>query len=370
MNAFPEVACPVWGLQESLAKTVSRPALKYKLFYSPKAGGLFRVDLPLLKNENNLTWQGQKLTDRHKGNLSYWVYRKNWKNGLLQPLPYPEQIRWKALEMHDNPHDQGDGRDGAVPLITEQVLLNQSLAQPPTTERLHSFLQELLWQQDKPLPHDRELQYNTFKDYALFWWAAAGWATVQEEEEFWSLVTSHYGVSISADRLPQYLSVPLTTRMQLEELGHMSGKNQQGFVAMWFDKSMEEAYLSGIAPAVNQAGYSPLRIDKQPHFLGDVTDRIMAEIQQSRFVVADFTCCHSGSEAQGNARGGVYYEAGFARGLSIPVIHTCRRKCLNHLHFDIRQENHLLWDSPSDLCTQLRDRINVLLGPGPLASKT
>lgn len=47
--------------------------------------------------------------------------------------------------------------------------------------------------------------------------------------------------------------------------------------------------------------------------------RHRAEIRRSRFLVADFT-----HDKKQGARGSVYYEAGFAHGLNIPVIFTAR----------------------------------------------
>ena len=53
-----------------------------------------------------------------------------------------------------------------------------------------------------------------------------------------------------------------------------------------------------------------------------IDDEIIAEIRRSWFVVADFTCGtvpHEGKEVA-IPRGGVYYEAGFAQGLNVPLI--------------------------------------------------
>ena len=88
----------------------------------------------------------------------------------------------------------------------------------------------------------------------------------------------------------------------------------QCFVAMWFDPGMDEAYEEGIRPAIEEAGYRPLRIDRTEDLLGKIDDAIVTEIRRSKFVVADFT------HGKDGARGGVYYEAGFAQGLRIPVI--------------------------------------------------
>lgn len=87
---------------------------------------------------------------------------------------------------------------------------------------------------------------------------------------------------------------------------------------------------------------------------------MIAEIRRSRFLVADFT---HGAEG---ARGGVYYEAGFAQGLGLPVIFTVREDMIGAVHFDTRQYPHVLWKTPGDLRTQLTSRIAATIGYGPI----
>lgn len=134
----------------------------------------------------------------------------------------------------------------------------------------------------------------------------------------------------------------------------------QGFVAMWFDPSMDEAFREGFEPAIRESGYTPLRIDRKEH-INKIDDEIIAEIRRSRFVVADFT------SERDRPRGGVYFEAGFAMGLRIPVFWTCRSDLIDQVHFDTRQFNHIAWDDPQMLKTNLRNRIEAVLGRGPLA---
>ena len=71
----------------------------------------------------------------------------------------------------------------------------------------------------------------------------------------------------------------------------------------------------------------------------------MAEIRRSRFLVADFT----------EFRTGVFYESGFAKGLGIEVIFTCREDQKDKIkeHFDTRQEKHITWKDEPDLYNQL-----------------
>ena len=53
---------------------------------------------------------------------------------------------------------------------------------------------------------------------------------------------------------------------------------------MWFDRSVNEVYEKAIEPAVRQAGYKPLRIDRVDHTDG-IDDEIIGRIQDSRFLV-------------------------------------------------------------------------------------
>jgi nucleoside 2-deoxyribosyltransferase len=55
---------------------------------------------------------------------------------------------------------------------------------------------------------------------------------------------------------------------------------------------------------------------------------------------------------------GVYFEAGYALGLGRPVIWTCRsdRKAQD-MHFDTRQYNHILWETPAHLLDELYYRV-------------
>ena len=140
-------------------------------------------------------------------------------------------------------------------------------------------------------------------------------------------------------------------------------RSDQCFVAMWFNEATDALYDRAIAPAVKAAGYQPLRIDQKPDFLGKIDDQIIAEIRRSRFVIADFT------HGDGGARGSVYYEVGFAQGLDLPVIFTCRDDQLDDLHFDTNHFLHLSWPSrhAEALIEPLKNRILANLGAGPHA---
>ena len=122
--------------------------------------------------------------------------------------------------------------------------------------------------------------------------------------------------------------------------------NKRAFVAMWFHESMNDYYENGIKKALEEAGYLPVRIDLQD-FNEKICDEIIAEIKRCKFLVSDFS----------GQRGGVYYEAGFAKGLGRPVIFTVKKDDVEQLHFDTRQYNHIVYDTPEDLYKKLYNRI-------------
>lgn len=145
----------------------------------------------------------------------------------------------------------------------------------------------------------------------------------------------------------------------LADLESVNVASSQVFIAMWFHTSLDDALNNGIRPAIKDAGYNALRIDDLEH-LDKVDDRIIEEIERSRFVVADFT------QEKCGARGGVYYEAGFARGRDIPVIPTCRHDAIGLVHFNTRQYNHVVWEDPEQLRVKLTKSIVENFGYGPL----
>ena len=165
-------------------------------------------------------------------------------------------------------------------------------------------------------------------------------------------------ITISENNREQSCTVTIDGFKRLAYLKDAHSISRKAFVAMWFDKFMNEAWENGFEPAIRNAGYEPIRIDKREH-IEKIDDEIIAEIRKSRFVVADFT---HGKEG---ARGGVYYEAGFAHGLKIPVIFSCQKEVMKKVHFDTRQFNHIVWKTADELRKKLTHRIIAVIGEGP-----
>lgn len=155
----------------------------------------------------------------------------------------------------------------------------------------------------------------------------------------------------------------LLTARGWAEIERMRSANPQsviGFVAMSFHDDFSELYSMGIAPGITEAGFEPLRMDRKEHN-NRIDDEIVASIRSSRFLVADFSV----------DRGGIYFEAGYALGLGLPVIWLVRESEIDTIHFDNRQYNFIRW-KPDDyvgLQGALKNRIEATIGRGPLPRK-
>ena len=171
-----------------------------------------------------------------------------------------------------------------------------------------------------------------------------------------------------------FLSLTFEGHQRVELLRSQSIESSQGFVAMWFSKSLDNVYENGFKLAIEDAGYISRRIDKVDHN-NKIDDEIIVEIRRSKFVVADFTSEVIERNASGEkpypeaiSRGGVYFEAGFAKGLGREVIWTVSKDVMdkNVIHFDTRQFNHIVWTSLEDLRDKLSKRIIATLDVGPV----
>ena len=162
-----------------------------------------------------------------------------------------------------------------------------------------------------------------------------------------------------------YFKIKYDGILRAEQLKKEISKSNSAFVAMWFDPSMDEVYAKAIKPAIQakECGkFLAFKVNDHEHN-NDITDEIIAGIKACRFMVADL----SGS------RGGVYFEAGYAKGLGKPVIYTCK-KCWFYgekdadgriikekVHFDLNHQNIIVWDDIEDLKEKIINRIKATI---------
>jgi hypothetical protein len=233
-------------------------------------------------------------------------------------------------------------------LSTNIELLLSSLPQYTPPEKLDNLLQ-LMAQMTPALGN--YTGFDSSRDYPILVVSGPGEVNYLMQELFGRQYVNgtHDGVALT-----------MTGWERLEEIRRQGRTSTRCFVAMWFHELMNEVYEQAIAPAIIQAGYEPLRIDKLEH-VNRIDDEIIGQIKRSRFMVADFT----------GQRHGVYFEAGLMQGIGRTVIWMCRKDGLTKdggLHFDIRQFNFIAYDSTEEARKRLCDRILALEGEGPLAA--
>jgi hypothetical protein len=139
------------------------------------------------------------------------------------------------------------------------------------------------------------------------------------------------------------------------ELSRSVPGRHYGFMAMKYgDQEIDAVVRQHFAPQVKLAGFDLERLDEgQP--AGLIDDQLRVRIRQARFLVVDLT--------HGNR--GAYWEAGFAEGLGIPVIYTCRRdvfedpKHEHHPHFDAAHWVTVPWDPADPASAAVKLKITV-----------
>jgi hypothetical protein len=146
----------------------------------------------------------------------------------------------------------------------------------------------------------------------------------------------------------------------VENLERRGRDSDVGFCAMWFNDEVAPLWTNAIEPAIREAGFEPKRIDTVEHN-NRIDEEILAWIRRSRFLVADLT----------RHRQGVYFEAGFAMGLGLPVVWLVREDDAGATHFDNRQYNRIGWtkDTLGEAKRRLLNRIVATIGEGPLVRR-
>ena len=151
-----------------------------------------------------------------------------------------------------------------------------------------------------------------------------------------------YIIQISGEPEKEGLWITAKGYEKLSELKKSRIDSRRCFVGMWFNTEMLTVFKQAIQPAIefieegaSEPQFRAVRVDNVEH-VNDINDEIIAQIRRSRFIVCDLT----------GYRGGVYFEAGFAYGLGMPVIYTCRK--------DWCDEDSLL-DNAGNIVESLKD---------------
>lgn len=133
---------------------------------------------------------------------------------------------------------------------------------------------------------------------------------------------------------------------RIKELKEKNINSKQIFVALAFVDDIKNGYMEGIRPLEKETGYNFKCLAFEPHN-DNIPFKILNEIQKSGLLVADLTY----------NKQNVYFEAGYAKGLGIPVIWTCRGTDSGDIQSDVSQYHILKWKDYNDLKENLKVRI-------------
>lgn len=246
--------------------------------------------------------------------------------------------RWVLSGAIRNQYQQGERPE----LLTSTVKTLLEVARPPEDpfDSIHLLLSHIQGAVASPA---QAVQFNQASDYSLIY------ARGPEEFEYYLAKAQELElIELGPDGRGYRLGLEGWRRLKRVE--ERTEDRKQAFIAMWVEDGKTAFYTDGIEPALDERGYSPLRVNLKQHN-DRIDDRTIADIRQSSLVVADFT----------GQRGSVYFEAGFAKGLGIPVVWTCRDDEVDDLHIDTGKYNPIIWETPEDLREQLVHRIAATL---------
>lgn len=270
------------------------------------------------------------------------------------PSLHPDSVASASGWIHDNPN---------ILLYESHWDAFRNLRRPDVGERAIRLLKHLATRFPQP---GQDTQVNRSNGIPPSY-VAASWAMDKDEVFFLYNVYLYSKGFVTSSGQGAHFDVILPAGWDyLDQLRHVNPTSRIGFCAMWFDTSLDGLWNDAIRPAIKASGYDALRIDKHEHN-NRIDDEIIANIRQSKFLVADFT------HGLGGERGGVYFEAGYALGLGLEVIHTCREDMIkdSKIHFDNRQYNFITWrpESLTEFKEALQNRILATVGKGPIANE-
>ena len=168
-----------------------------------------------------------------------------------------------------------------------------------------------------------------------------------------NLIEAEVGYKIDNKyKYPLFKNLTFDGLQYLEELEEPNKNSKQIFVAFNFDEPLTSIFNTNLKEAIEYVGFEYVVVNQDNvEHNKSINDEIIVKLKTSRIVIADFT----------NHRNSVYFEAGFAMGMNIPIIWTCQKGHENNMSFDTRQFPHIVWEDKNDLVKQVIDRIKRLL---------
>jgi len=123
-----------------------------------------------------------------------------------------------------------------------------------------------------------------------------------------------------------------------DELNKPTSKTKIAFMAMKYNEpNLEDIFHNHIIKAVQQTGFE-IDLLKDVLKAGLIDDQLRVQIRRAKFLIAELT----------HGNNGAYWEAGYADGLSKPVIYLCKKSVFDNPetkpHFDTNHLATVTWE--------------------------
>lgn len=251
--------------------------------------------------------------------------------------------------------------NGKPPLITsDKYEMLKTIPDITLKHKLEIFMQKIYQCFDKNPTKDIAIDLN--KELS---WLSLTWA--KNEGELYSIIEEAISIGLIEGTIanmnlmsqlkytkqPNISKITFKGREFVESLGQTTSMSNKVFMAFHFNEEMKNSFEETAKKAVSTVSNGKLTAERVSTS-GTPTDTkiddaLIAMLKSSKVVIADFT----------GQRPAVYYEAGYAMGMGIPVIWTCREDEVKELSFDTRQYPHILWKDADDLYKQLTARLSA-----------
>jgi hypothetical protein len=156
--------------------------------------------------------------------------------------------------------------------------------------------------------------------------------------------------SVTNDITDVTLTVPGFSEIESTLRNHSQSKKV--FIACKFKTTYQDKLVKVIKAACTSCGFEANLVSDERHN-NNISNKIISDIKQSKFIIADFT----------NQNNGVYFEAGYAMGMSKEVIRLIDERQKDELHFDISQFSYIPWENGKweELKEDLIDQIKATI---------
>lgn len=275
-------------------------------------------DKVYIKLDGNYDWENSNMVKENISILRGEIFNKKWPTGNAKVA---EEELYKIIQTSNAPRTPKEKLDN--------LFLELFKMQASDGELFHVY-------------------HTLFQDYSLGKLYFKG----QDECDFYLRTLDNLElINARMNQEGHVLALSITFKglnyqIEITEKGKASNNC---FIAMSFGEKMKET-REAIRTAVQATGFKPILID-ETHFDSDKTinDEIIASIKKSKFCISDFT----------EQRDGVYFEAGYALGLGLQVIYTCREDWFKETHFDLNHFPHIVYKNTQELIEKLQMKIEA-----------